>query len=111
MAVFKRVNDQYTAQINAYSTTAKLYVGDVVSYDVATKEAVKLNDLNAVKTAFDSGLLVGIIAQSDAVTEKTGPVTKTYTIDTLVDMTNNASSGSEKIIVVYVVKDINNIQF
>ena len=111
MAVFKRVNDQYTAQIKAYSTTAKLYVGDVVSYDVSTKEAVKLNDLNAVKTAFDGGLLVGIIAQSDAVTEKTGPVTKTYTTDTLVDMTNNASSGSEKTIVVYVVKDINNIQF
>lgn len=112
MAVFKRVNDQYTAQIDAYcAATAKLYVGDVVSYDVSTKEAVKLANLGAVKTAFNNGLLVGIIAQSDAVTEKTGPVTKTYTIDTLVDMTNHATNKATKIIVVYVVKDINNIQF
>ena len=111
MAVFKRVNDQYTAQINACSLTAELHVGDVVSYNPDSKEAVKLADLGDVKQAFDEGALVGIIAQSDAVTEKTGPVTKTYTVSTLVDMTNHASAEATKIIVVYVVKDINNIQF
>ena len=112
MAKFKRVNDQYTTQINAYCTaTAQLYVGDVISFNSNTGEAVKLTDLASCVTAVGSGLQVYIIAQGDAVTEKTGTDYKTYTVSTLVDMTGHQTDGQEKIIVAYLVKDLTNIQF
>ena len=112
MAEFKRVNDQYTVHFEAYETAGNdLHVGDVLSYNPNTKEAAKLDGMDDVVTAASNGLEIFIIAQGDAVTEKTGTPYKTYTVSTIVDMSGHTSSGSEKTITGYLVKDITNIEF
>lgn len=112
MAEFKRVNDQYTVSFEAYYTTGgKLSVGTVVAYNPNTKAITLVDGLDDAVTAKGNGNEIFIIAQSDAVTEKTGTPYKTYTISDEVDFTNHTSSGNEKTITGYLVKDITNIVF
>ena len=113
MAVFKRVNDQYTVQIKAFASDplTELHVGDVISTDLTSHEVFKIEELGGIQAAMDGGNLVGIIAQGDAVTEKTGPAHKTYTTSDIVDMKNYTDEEHTKTIVIYVVKDVSNVQF
>lgn len=112
MARFKRVNDQYAIQIDAYETLGNdLHVGDVLSYNPNTKEAVKLTTLAGAITAESNGLQIIVISQGDQVTNKEGTAYKTYTVSSLVDMSNAKEAAKSKIIVGYVVKDLTNLQF
>ena len=113
MAKFKRVNDQYTIGVEAYEALGDiLYPGDVVSYNPATKEMVKLAELGDVKGAFDDGLTVLLLAQSDAVTNKTGTDdVKNYRVSREISFENNTSAEATKLVVGYVVKDLTNIEF
>lgn len=113
MAKFKRVNDQYTVGVEAYEATGSiLYPGDVVSYNPASKEVVKLANLGDVNGALDEGFEVLLLAQSDAVTEKTGTDNiKNYSLGREISFEKHTSAEAAKLVVGYVVKDSTNIEF
>lgn len=112
MAVFKRVNDQYTITVDAYKALGdKLKVGDVVAYDVQSKEITIIENEAALKDAADTGMTILILAQSDAVTEKTGTGYKEYKTSRDVDFEGHTTGATTKKITGYVVKDITNVQF
>lgn len=113
MAKFKRVNDQYTVGVEAYKTDGvALTTGDVVSYNPSSKEMSKLADLAGVKQAMDDGLTVLLLAQSDAVTNKTGTDDiKNYRVSREISFEKNTSAEAAKLVVGYVVKDLTNIEF
>lgn len=108
MAKFKRVADQYTEQVDAKlsSGTATWNVGDLFSYVHSTKVAAKITKASEVEAALGAGKRVYLIAQSDAVTEKTGTANiKTYKLAQTVAMGTTA-----KIVVAYPVTDVTNIE-
>lgn len=112
MAVFKRVNDQYTITVDAYEALGgKLKVGDVVTYDVQSKEITKIDNETELKQAANNGLTILILAQSDAVTEKTGTGYKEYKTSRDVNFAGHTTGETTKKITGYVVKDITNVQF
>lgn len=93
--VFKKFEGQETVQIPVTTINAK--VGDLISVEegVATVHST-IADAPAGKKLY-------IIAQSDAVTEKTGTAYKSYAIsDTVV--------AKEGIVVCYPVKDIEGLE-
>lgn len=113
MAKFKRVNDQYTVGVEAYKADGvALQTGDVVSYNPSSKEMSKLAGLANVKQAMDDGLTVLLLAQSDAVTNKTGTDDiKNYRLSKEISFTGYTSDANTKLVVGYVVKDLTNIEF
>lgn len=112
MAVFKRVNDQYTITVDAYEANGdEFVVGDVVAYDVQTKEITKIEDEEELQEAAEGGLTILILAQSDAVTYKTGTGYKEYKTSRIIDFADHITAAATKKITGYVVKDITNVQF
>lgn len=112
MAVFKRVNDQYTITVDAYEALGDEFeVGNVVAYNVQSKEITKIEDEAALKEAAEDGMTILILAQSDAVTYKTGTGYKEYKTSRIIDFADHTTGEATKKITGYVVKDITNVQF
>lgn len=109
MATFKRVNEQETRQLKCYAEdTLSLKSGDVVSFDFATETVAKCTDASEVAAAATDKQIY-IIAQSDAVTDKTGTGYKEYKISNTVVV--DSDSSKRTVIVGYLVKDVTNIEF
>lgn len=106
MATFKHVDEQYTVQIDAKAASAlTLHVGDLISYIPSTQVAAKITKVSEVQTALGNGYKVYLVAQADAITDKTGTAYKTYTFaDTVV-----LNASTPRIVVCYEVEDYTNI--
>lgn len=106
MFTFKKYDNQKTAQVSAKlaSGSADWTVGDLFSLVPDTGVAAKVSTLAEAKAAIVAGSQLYVVAQGDAVTDKTGTPYKSYKIDRTVKMSN-----TPKIVVAYIVEDIHNL--
>lgn len=110
MAEFKRVDDQqvYTLEVYDADAIAGTYsVGSVISRNPQTKEIALVENAAAAKAAIDDGQLLYLIAQSDAVTYKTGTGYKYYDLEKDVEV--STSSDAPSLLAAYRVDNIDNI--
>lgn len=107
--VFKKFDEQQVYQVPViHETGAKLEVGDVFSYNPSTKAFVlKIDNVTDAFAAVGKGEDLYLIAQSDAVTEKTGTAYKSYAIDKTV----NLKAGEEKVVAAYRITKIDNVEW
>lgn len=72
--VFNKFENQSVYQVNCAGGEAgiTLNVGDLFSHDPSTNAIVKIETKANAKSAVASGLELYLVAQGDAVTEKTG---------------------------------------
>lgn len=107
MATFKKFDNQHVYQLVTESVV-ELEVGDVISYNVSSKEVVKIDSMaNAVAALADNKELY-LVAQSDAITYKNGTQYKTARLvgaDTV-----NSTGAGEHIIVAYRVETLSNVE-
>ena len=105
--VFKKFDEQQVYQVPATNETGlELFVGDVISQNPATHEVEKVSKKSDAITALADQKELYLVAQSDAVTEKTGTEYKNYSISRLV----NLKAGEEKIIAAYRITMIDNVE-
>lgn len=112
MAKFKRVDGQQVYSLFVYDAdaTEETYeVGSVIGHNVANNEIAPLADAATAKAAKDDGQEIYIIAQSDAVTNKTGTAYKTYKLDRSVIVSTTAENLST--IAAYRVDNLDNIEW
>lgn len=110
MAEFKRVDDQQVYTLEVYDADAVLgtySVGSVVSRNPETKEIAPVANAAAAKAAIDDGQLLYLIAQSTAVTEKTGTGYKHYDTDKQVTVSTNQDAPS--LLAAYRIDNVDNI--
>lgn len=113
MAQFIRVDYQQVYTFKGYQTAAnegaalKLTVGDLISRNAATNEVAKITTMAAAKQAKDDGMELYIVAQGDAVTNKTGTAYKSYKISQ--DVTVGIAAASATLIAGYRVDNLDNI--
>lgn len=105
--VFKKYDEQQVYQVPAKNEDGiELVVGDMFSQNPATHEIEKIETkANAIAALADQKELY-IVAQSDAITYKTGVEYKTYKIDDTV----KAEANVETIIAAYRVTMIDNVE-
>lgn len=105
--VFKKFDEQQVYQVPAKHTTGlELEVGDVFSHNPSTHEVEQIaNKADAIAAQGDQKELY-LVAQSDAVTEKTGTSYKDYNISRIVTL----EAGVEKIVAAYRITMIDNVQ-
>jgi hypothetical protein len=77
--VFKKYDEQQTYQVPV-SGSIDLKVGDLFAYDIEAKTVTKVTNKDAAVTAIAAGQELYLVAQSDAITHKTGVEYKTYKI-------------------------------
>ena len=105
--VFKKYDEQQTYQVPAKNEAGiELVVGDVFAQNPATHEIEKIEDKAEAIAAMADQKELYMVAQSDAVTFKTGTAYKTYKIDETV----KADANEETIIVAYRVTMVDNIE-
>ena len=106
--VFKKFDEQQVYQVPCTNVSGlKLKVGDVFAQNPATHEVEPIaTKAEAVETQAEGIRELYMVAQSDAVTEKTGTAYKTYAIDRIV----NLEAGVEKIVAAYRITMIDNIE-
>lgn len=112
MAVFKRVDDQQVYTLNVYDADAvegTYKVGDVIGKNADTDEISKISSFADAKLAKDDGLEIYLIAQSDAVTYKTGTPYKTYDVER--EVVVSTQQNDKSLLAAYRVDNIDNIQF
>lgn len=104
--VFKKYDEQQTYQVPAKNAAGiDLAVGDVFSQNPSTHEIEKVvNKADAIAAMADQKELY-LVAQSDAITFKTGTEYKTYKLGTTVE----AEADVETIIVAYRVTMVDNV--
>lgn len=106
--VFKKFDEQQVYQVPVIHTTGdKIVVGDVFSYNPANNNyiAAVTKKSEAIATLAE-GKELYLVAQGDAVTEKTGTSYKDYNIGRLVDL----KAGEEKIVAAYRITMIDNVE-
>ena len=112
MATFRKFDNQQVYQIHTTSET-ELKVGDVVSYNPANRELTKVvSKANAIELFADQKELF-IVAQSDAVTFKTGTEYKSKKLDETVNgpiAAENVDSKGERTIVAYRIDTLANVE-
>lgn len=108
MARFKKFDNQQVFQLVS-KTVDEFEVGDVISYNAApSSQEVTLVDTYAkAKQAMDDGLELYLIAQSDAITYKTGTGYKSAKLG---DETVNLDGAEHNIVVAYRVENLSNIE-
>ena len=110
MATFKRVDDQQVYSFTAYSADGEeLFVGDVIDRNSATGEINKVASAADAMAAKVEGHELYLLAQSTAVTEKTGTAYKTYALDKKVVVSTDATDQS--ILAGYRIDNIDNINW
>ena len=114
MAEFKRIDNQQVYSLEVYdadavnvagNTTYK--VGVVFSRNQETKEIAVVATATAAQEAIADGKTLYLMAQSSAVTEKTGTGYKNYNISK--DVTVSTSSDTPTVVAAYRVDNIDNI--
>ena len=104
--VFKKYDEQQVYQVPAKNEAGiELVVGDMFSQNPATHEIEKIESKAEAITALSDQKELYIVAQSDAITFKTGIAYKTYKIEDTV----KAEAGVETIIAAYRVTMIDNV--
>lgn len=105
--VFKKFDEQQVYQVPCINTTGlELEVGDVFSHNPSTKEVEQITTKsNAIAALADQKELY-LVAQSDAVTEKTGTEHKNYNISRLVTL----EAATEKVVAAYRITMIDNVE-
>lgn len=105
--VFKKFDEQQVYQVPCVNALGlELEVGDVISHNPATKAVEQVSTkANAIAALGDQKELY-LIAQSDAVTEKTGTAYKSYDISRIV----NLEAGVEKIVAAYRITMVDNVE-
>lgn len=106
MATFKKFDNQEVYQLYT-PTVIELEVGDVISYNVKTKEVVKIDTLDNAMAALTANKELFLVAQSDGVTYKSGKGYKTYK---LLDETVNSTGEGDHIVVAYRIENLANIE-
>ena len=111
MATFKRVDGQQVYSFTAYIDTDgdELFVGDVIDRNSATGEINKVASAADAMAAKVEGHELYLLAQSTAVTEKTGTAYKTYALDKSVVVSTDATDQS--ILAGYRIDNIDNINW
>lgn len=110
MATFKRVDDQQVYSFTAYSEEElELFVGDVIDRNSSTSEINKIESAEDAMAAIVDGHELYLLAQSTAVTEKTGTPYKTYALDKKVVVSTDATDQS--ILAGYRIDNIDNINW
>ena len=112
MATFKRVDYQQVYTLDVYDSVnsgSAYVVGEVISRNPNTKEIDHCASASAAKTALAAGDELYIIAQSDAVTNKTGTAYKTYKLARSLSISDSSSALS--VIAAYRVDNVDNVNF
>ena len=105
--VFKKYDEQQTYQVPAKNAAGiNLAVGDVFSQNPSTHEIEKVTTKAAAITALENQKELYLVAQSDAITFKTGTEYKTYKISETV----TAGANVETIIVAYRITMVDNVE-
>lgn len=105
MARFKKFDNQQVFQLVTESSGV-FEVEDMISYDADAQTVTLVDSYEKAKTAMGNGLELYIIAQSDAITYKTGTGYKSAKLgDEKVTL-----DGTEHIIVAYRVENLSNIE-
>lgn len=111
MATFRKFDNQQVYQIHTTSET-ELKVGDVVSYNPANRELTKVTSKSDAIEKFADQKELFIVAQSDAVTFKTGRGYKNYKLDETVNgpiAAENLNEDGERTIVAYRIETLANV--
>lgn len=105
--VFKKFDEQQVYQVPAtHAAGLELEVGAVFSHNPATKEVEEVTaKADAIAALADQKELY-LVAQGDAVTEKTGTEYKSYNVSRLVTL----AAGVEKVIAAYRIDMIDNVE-
>jgi hypothetical protein len=110
MATFKRVDDQQVYSFTAYAgEELELFVGDVIDRNSSNGEINKVESAADAMAAKVEGHELYLLAQSTAVTEKTGTPHKTYALDKKVVVSTDATDPS--ILAGYRIDNIDNINW
>lgn len=105
--VFKKFDEQQVYQVPCVNAEGlELEVGDVISHNPATKAVEQVSTKADAITALADQKELYLIAQGDAVTEKTGTEYKSYNIGRLV----NLEAAVEKIVACYRITMIDNVE-
>ena len=104
--VFKKFDEQKVYQVSVNpSDSHELSVGDMIAVDTA-KDVSEITRVAQANEALAAGKTLYIIAQSDAVTDKTGTAYKSYDISRLVTL----NAATPAVVVAYKVTDLENIE-
>ena len=104
--VFKKFEGQAVSQIEVHPTDShELEVGAMISVDTA-KEVAEITRVAQVNEALAAGKKLYILAQSDAVTAKSGTAYKSYDISRIITL----NADTDAVVVGYPVTDIANIE-
>lgn len=104
--VFKKFDNQQVYQLEAKaSVQIDAVVGDVISYVPSTQTAEKITKKSEAETALGAGKQLYLLAQSDAVTDKTGTAYKTYIIPRTITIGTDATT----VVVGYRIDSIENV--
>lgn len=112
MATFKRIDRQQVYSLEVYDSVdsgSGYKVGDVISRNPNTKEIDHCASASAARTALGNGDELYMIAQSDAVTLKSGTAYKTYKLNRSVTISDSSSALS--LIAAYRVDNVDNVNF
>ena len=112
MATFRKFDNQQVYQLHTSSVT-EFKVGDVVSYNPSSRELTKVaSKANAIELFADQKELF-IVAQSDAVTFKTGTEYKSKKLDETVNgpiAAQNLNADGERTVVAYRIDTLANVE-
>lgn len=104
--VFNKFDEQKVYQVSVNpSDSHELSVGDMIAVDTA-KDVSEITRVAQANEALAAGKTLYIIAQSDAVTDKTGTAYKSYDISRLVTL----NAATPAVVVAYKVTDLENIE-
>jgi hypothetical protein len=104
--VFKKFDGQSVCQVSVNPKDShELEVGAMIAVDTA-KDVSEITRVAQANEALAANKTLYIIAQSDAVTEKTGTEYKSYNIGRLVEL----KAGVEKIVACYRITMIDNVE-
>lgn len=112
MAQFKKFDNQQTYQLDCYvdgDAAVELAVGALFARSTETGEITVISDLGDLEGANEAGTEIYMVAQSDAVTHKTGTAYKTYIVGNRKVVVSN-SSAAKSLVVAYRVENIDNIE-
>ena len=114
MATFRKFDNQQVYQLHTKSVT-EFKVGDVVSYNPAneSRELTLVDSKAEALALFADQKELFIIAQSDAVTYKTGTAYKSKKLDEKVNgpiAAENADANGERIVVAYRIETLANVE-
>lgn len=105
--VFKKFDEQQVYQVPAVNAGGiELEVGAVFSHNPSTKAVEEITTKADAIAALAENKELYLVAQGDAVTEKTGTSYKDYNIGRIV----NLEAGVEKIVAAYRITMIDNVE-